>query len=124
MRMNRPKILAIDFDGTLCYNAWPDIHLAKTAWIHKLILSYVKYKQRKGWLVLLLTMREDKPIKDKNYLQQAVNWCYWNGLRPDIVNENHPEDTEKHGESRKIYFDLCIDDHNIGLIGWLLRRYE
>ena len=37
--MNMRKVWAVDFDGTLCRNAWPDIGEANTELIEQLILA-------------------------------------------------------------------------------------
>lgn len=112
------KYIALDFDGTLCRNAWPEI--GEPAWIHKLALWYIKRRQEKGDIIILNTLRTDPKLIDK-----AVSFLEGKGFKPDFVNENDPKLIKqygKYGDARKIGADVYIDDRNIGLIGWLLRH--
>lgn len=110
--MNR---LSVDFDGTLFSCAYPGV--GKQRLVHRLVTAYVKRKQRQGWIIILNTMRE--PYKG---LDVAVEACKSVGIYPDYVNENPKEMIDKWGDSRKIGCTLSIDDNNVGLIGWILRR--
>ena len=111
--------LSIDFDGTLCCTAYPNI--GKRKLIHKLIGHYVRYKYNKGWIVIVNTLRE----YENNTLEQALNAMANWSIPWHYVNENYPPDTEKYGvDSRKIGAQLNIDDKNIGFFGWLLRRMD
>ena len=95
-------IYAVDFDGTLCKNAWPKIGEPNEALISELILA-----RELGDKVILWTMREDK------LLDEAVTWCREHGLRFDAHNDNLPEQQKYYGNNpRKIYADVYIDDHN------------
>lgn len=118
------KILVVDFDGTLCYGAWPDIKKARQGILHRFVCNYVRYKRRHGWSIHLNTMRENPPHKDKPYLSDAVQWCIDHNIPLNCVNKNPFKMVKEYGWSRKVYGDLYIDDHQIGLIGWLLRRYK
>jgi len=115
--MNK-KIIAVDFDGTLCVSNYPNIS-KKQRWIHKLILRFIIKKQKQGCIIILNTLRE----KDKG-LQEAVNWLQTLGFYPDYINSNYPPNIFKYGESRKIGCTLNIDDRNIGFFGWLLRLLD
>ena len=117
-------ILSIDFDGTLCYNSWPDVSNSKQAWIHKLICWYVRNMARKGWQITLNTLREDPPMKETYYLSDAIVYARERGIEFDYINENPDWMTEKYGPSRKVSADRYLDDRNIGFLGWILRRYE
>lgn len=96
------SIYAVDFDGTLCENAWPGIGEANT----KLIKHLIK-RRSEGVKLILWTCREGEP------LQKAVEWCKEHGLEFDAVNDNIPEMVECHNgnNARKIWADLYIDDH-------------
>lgn len=98
---HRPyKILAVDFDGCLCTNAWPEIGEPNTKLIYRL-----KFRRAHGDKLILWTCREGES------LAEAVEWCRARGLEFDAVNENLPEMTEMYGnDSRKIGSDLYIDD--------------
>lgn len=98
--MSSPKIIAVDFDGTLCENKWPDIGFAN----HKLIFE-LKVERDNGAKLILWTCRTGEK------LAAAVAWCAELGLEFDAVNQNIPEMIEEFGEdTRKIYADEYIDD--------------
>ena len=101
--MHEPKIIAVDFDGTLCYEAWPEIGTAKTD-----VLDAIKAMQAFGDYIILWTCRTGK------LLDEAINWCKDKGLEFDAVNENLPFVIERYGgDNRKIHADLYIDDKSV-----------
>lgn len=111
-----PK-LAVDFDGTLFSREnYPKV--GKQKLIHKLIANYVRHKHRQGWIIILNTMRENG-----KGLEQAKEACEMYKIPIDLYNENHQPDIDRWGDSRKIGAQLSIDDTQVGLIGWLLRRF-
>jgi hypothetical protein len=94
------KIIAVDFDGCLCTNAWPEIGEPNTKLIYRL-----KFRRAHGDKLILWTCREG----DK--LREAVEWCRKHHLEFDAVNENLPEMNALYGnDSRKIGADRYIDD--------------
>ena len=96
-------IIAVDFDGTLCENAWPDIGAA-----NKTAIMCLQEWQSRGDSLILWTCR----VGDK--LDAAVKWCAEHGLVFDAVNENLPSIIRKFGgDCRKIYADLYIVDKGI-----------
>ena len=97
------KVLAVDFDGLLCRVAWPEI--GKPRWF---MLWYFKWKKRQGHKLILNTCRE------RELLQNAIDWCAGHGLYFDAHNENLPEIIEKYGrgDCRKISADDYYDDKN------------
>ena len=99
----RPLIIAVDFDGTLCKERWPEIGPAKQHVIDWLIMQ----KQR-GVKLILWTMREGKA------LDAAIAWCAAHGLVFDAVNDNLPLMQERFGNNpRKVFADVYIDDRNM-----------
>ena len=102
--MSRPRIYAIDFDGTLVSNAWPNVGEPINSVIH-----FVHSIQDRGDKWILYTMREGEK------LEEALEFLEVRGLKPDAVNDNLPElqDAFK-GNPRKVYADVYIDDHNAG----------
>ena len=72
-------IMAVDFDGTLCKNAFPNIGEPKLDIIEKVIDL-----QRRGTFIILWTCRE------LDTLEQALKWCKKYGLVPDAVNDQAP----------------------------------
>ena len=96
--MNR--IIAVDFDGTLCESAWPSIGAAKTG-----VIDYLLDQQRTGAKLILWTCRTGQR------LDEAVQWCAAKGLMFDAVNENLPEMIRAFGgDCRKISADVYLED--------------
>lgn len=101
-------IIAVDFDGILCENQFPEIGPP----IYP-VISAIRELIDKGHEVVLWTSRNGKE------LEAAVQWCDDRGLRFCAVNEPAPSNEEKYRgvypvPTRKIYADVYIDDHNIG----------
>ena len=100
--MNDTVVYAVDFDGTLTFNNYPDI--GKPNWT---LIEFLKAEQAKGNKVILNTLRTGL------HLAKAVRWCSVRGLKFDAVNENLPELIEEWGEDpRKIAAHYYIDDRN------------
>ena len=94
------RIIAVDFDGTLCESAWPGIGPARPG-----VIDYVLYQQMTGAKIILWTARRDEK------LQEAVYWCAQHGIAFDAVNENLPEIVKRFGgDTRKVYADEYLDD--------------
>lgn len=99
-------IIAVDFDGILCKNAFPEIGEPNYE-----IVSLVRQLIDKGHKVILWTSRVDDKLVD------AVKWCHSYGLHFCGVNENEPDNLAEFGtDPRKIFADVYIDDHNIDFI--------
>ena len=97
-------IIAVDFDGTLCENQYPDIGRPNRA-----VLRYIKNKRKNGCKIILWTCRKGE------LLDNAVNWCKDQELEFDAVNENLPEIVEEFGsDTRKIFANMYIDDRAYG----------
>ena len=98
-----PTIYAVDFDGTLCENAWPKIGKPNIP-----LIMFLKDEQRNGNKVILWTMREGILLKD------ALVWLMNDFLfRPDAVNDNLDLMKETYGNNpRKVFANVYIDDHN------------
>ena len=101
------KIIAVDFDGTLCENAWPNIGAPRKA-----VIDYVCEQQRQGAKLILWTNRSG------SYLDCAVRWCGHHGIVFDAVNENLPEMIEYfQNDCRKVFANEYIDDRAIPMPG-------
>lgn len=97
------KIIAVDFDGTLCVDKYPLIGEPRTDVIERL-----KREQQAGARTILWTCRRGEP------LLAAIYWCLDHGLTFEAVNENLPEIVEKFGgDTRKIYADEYWDDRAV-----------
>lgn len=94
------KIIAVDFDGTLCVNKWPEIGKPNMD-----LINYLKDRRADGNRVILWTCR----VGSK--LMEAIYFCASHGLYFDAVNENLPEVIKEFSiESRKIFAHEYIDD--------------
>ncbi len=94
------KIIAVDFDGTLCENKRPEIGEA-----NETLIRYLQERQLGGDKLVLWTCRTGK------YLSDAVGWCLDKGLDFDAVNSNVIEVRNIFAtEGAKIYADIYIDD--------------
>ena len=82
-----PPILAVDFDGTLVDNKFPEI-----GEVNPVIWKAVSDYQAMGWKIILWSCRTE------TMLQDAVKFCEERGLIFDAVNENLPE-VQGHPES-------------------------
>ena len=98
----RPKIYAVDFDGTLCSNKFPEI--GEPNWE---LIANLKQKKTEGHKLILYSMREGE------ILQNAVDACKSWGLEFDAVNDNLSDMIEAFKNNpRKIFANVYIDDHN------------
>lgn len=96
------KIIAVDFDGTLCENRYPQIGKP-----NRETIDYIKKRQQDGAKIVLWTCRIDELLDD------AVRWSRNQGLIFDAVNENMPEIIAEFGtDTRKIFANEYIDDRN------------
>lgn len=94
------KIIAVDFDGTLCRAIWPDVGTPNLKLISELI-----QRQRNGDKIILWTCREGIA------LENAIKWCKEYNLVFDAINDNLAEQVNLYGNnSRKISCDVYIDD--------------
>lgn len=94
------KAIAIDFDGTLCSNNWPNIGTPNWNVINK-----AKKEQQKGAGLILWTCREGTLLED------AINACKSWGLCFDAVNESLPTWISEWGTApRKIGANEYWDD--------------
>jgi len=100
------SVYAVDFDGYLCRDAWPEIGEPNTN-----IIEHFKELRNQGNKLILWTCREGQALQD------AVEWCAGHGLVFDAHNENLPEMSEWFGnDCRKIGADWYCDDRSY----WLL----
>lgn len=100
--MEEIRIIAVDFDGTLCANAYPGIGAPNAA-----LITLLKRLRAEGCQLILWTCRCGE------LLEEAVDWCRQFQLGFDAVNENVEETLEKYGtDSRKVFADVYIDDRS------------
>ena len=94
------KFICVDFDGTLCEDCWPEIG-TKKHYVFDWILEQQKQFQSK---IILHTCRCDER------LEEAISWCWNNGLELDSVNSNPFSQFAHLGEGPKPYADIYLDD--------------
>ena len=103
--MNDYKIYAVDFDGTLCENQWPEIGEPKQK-----IIDFCIRKREQGHRLILWTCRSGQNLAN------ALKWCNDRGLFFHAVNSNIPEQIILYNsDPRKIGADYNIDDRNISI---------
>jgi hydroxymethylpyrimidine pyrophosphatase-like HAD family hydrolase len=101
-------IIAIDFDGTIVEDAYPNIGKPQI-----FAFETLKKLQEEGHRLILWTYRSG--LK----LEEAVQFCKENGIVFYAVNKSFSEEEYDESISRKIHADIFIDDRNIGgFIGW------
>jgi hydroxymethylpyrimidine pyrophosphatase-like HAD family hydrolase len=108
MLPNKHLIIAIDFDGTIVEDAYPQIGNPKI-----FAFETMKELNKDGHRLILWTYRNGSRLQD------AVDFCSKKGVEFYAVNKNYPEENFDGKVSRKIHADLFIDDRNIGgMLGW------
>lgn len=100
--------IAVDFDGTIVENRFPEIGKPML-----FAFESLKKLQEEGHRLILWTYRSGDRLED------AVKFCEKNGIKFYAVNKSYPEEDFDDTISRKILADIFIDDRNIGgLKGW------
>ena len=100
---NRRRTIAVDFDGTLFTDNWPNIGEPK--WD---VINRVKAEQENGAAVILWTCREGWRLYD------AVEACKKVGLYFDAVNDSTDEWKKFFdNETRKVGADEYWDDRAV-----------
>ncbi|NMA25205.1 MAG: hypothetical protein GX936_06015 [Clostridiales bacterium] len=95
-------VFAVDFDGTLCTDNFPDIGTPR----HD-VIEFIKRRRACGDRIILWTCRSGRT------LDEAVAWCASMGLEFDAVNDNLADNIAFHNNnSRKVSADFYIDDRN------------
>jgi hypothetical protein len=96
-------VYAVDFDGTLCVNEYPEIGAPRSA-----IIDFIKRRRADGDKIILWTCRSGRKLAD------AVEWCVSLGLEFDAINDNLSENIACYNNnSRKVSADYYIDDRNL-----------
>ena len=98
-------IIAVDFDGTIVRNRYPEIGSEVP-----FACQTLRMLAEEGHQLILWSCREGQLLED------AVNFCRERGVEFYAVNKDFPEeDVEKNMHfSRKLKADMFIDDRNIG----------
>ena len=101
--INRPiRVLAVDFDGTIVENKWPEIG-ALIPKAREVINKFVV----QGGKVIIWSCREGLSK------EEAIYFLMENGVYFHAFNENLPERIHAYGnDCRKVGADLYVDDLN------------
>ena len=95
-----PYIIAVDFDGTLVEDKFPEIGKARP-WIWAEVFK----AQDRGAKIILWTSRDNERLKE------AVQFCIERGLHFDAINNNlHEVKVMFNNDTRKVYADEYWDD--------------
>jgi hypothetical protein len=73
----RPKIIAVDFDGTIVKDKWPDIGKPK-----RHIIEKIRKEKKRGSIIILNTCRTGKE------LEKAIIFCKENNIPIDYANRD------------------------------------
>lgn len=97
-------IVAVDFDGTLCYSKWPAIGApVPTA------IDTMRRWRADGHRIIIWTCRAGPE------LEACREWLDAHGVPYDALNENLPERIALYGnDTRKASADLYVDDKAVG----------
>lgn len=107
-KTSTPKIIAVDFDGTIVEHAYPKIG-------KEMLFAFATLRalQAKGHKLILWTIRTG------HLLDEAVEFCRQNGVEFYAVNKNFPDEEWSPDTPRKLNVDIFIDDRNLGgFPGW------
>ena len=98
-------VIAVDFDGTIVENRYPEIGQERPFAIDTLKMIIADRHR-----VILWTCREGKLLDD------AIEWCRERGVEFYAANRDYPEETTDNNPhfTRKLKADLFIDDRNVG----------
>lgn len=107
-------IIAVDFDGILCENKFPDIGKP-----YYDMISFIRQLIDEGHEVVLWTSRTG------DRLTEAAMWCEDRGLHFCAVNENAPSNLAQYlaeypTPSPKVYADLYLEDRD----PWFVRYVQ
>lgn len=108
MNLNAKLIIAVDFDGTIVEDAYPQVGKPKI-----FAFETLKKLQEEGHRLILWTYRCGSKLDD------AVKFCEDNGIYFYAINNSYSEEQYTNDISRKINADIFIDDRNVGgFPGW------
>ena len=135
-KLNGGKVIAVDFDNTICLDEWPEVgplfeyaikvlkELVKNG--HKLILYTQRSEQYPICCSDLKKFIEEYPEKryinslgfvqyKADILTDAINIFKDNNVELWNINCNSSWETLTFDHSRKLFADYFIDDHNVGM---------
>ena len=111
--MNRATsyTIAVDCDGTLWSNRFPEI--GEIGEEHANLHQYLRKAHELGAMICMWTCRHD--VSERKYLTEAIDYCKENGIPIDYVNDSLNTPEYAHFKQRKIHADEYIDDKAINI---------
>jgi hypothetical protein len=107
-------VIGIDFDGTIVYDAYPEIGEP----IPGAIETINKWFNDGFWIVI-------HSCRAGVYEEDMRDWLHNQGIMCHTVNGNLQWRIDKYGsDTRKMSLDINIDDKNINYLGQKLTRYH
>lgn len=102
-------IIAIDFDGTIVDDKYPEIGALKPK-----AAEVIRALKQRGDYIIIWTCRTG------DHLLQAINYLIHHNIPFDAVNAHNPDNFKLYGNAAaKVYADHYIDDKGIGgFPGW------
>jgi len=102
-------IIAVDFDGVCHCGTYPAIGPVSIE-----AREALKGLKSRGHYIIIWTCRNGE------LLTQAINFLLDQKIPFDRINDQEPENASRYGDnSRKVYADVYIDDHNAGgMLSW------
>lgn len=99
-------IIAVDFDGTIVENKYPEIGDPIPG-----AIGILQAWKARGHTIIINSCRSGV------HQAQMEAWLIRNHVAHDYINENDPARTEQYGsDCRKISADIYIDDHDVSMI--------
>lgn len=96
-------IIAVDFDGTIVNDAYPNIGVERAGAVETLRLL-----RAEGYQLILWTCRTGR------HLAEAVKWCAERGVLFSSINRNIRSEVVKYGgDPRKVGATMYIDDRGV-----------
>jgi trehalose-6-phosphatase len=114
MKQNKKLTIAVDFDGTLCEYAFPNIGVQTKE--QKKLMEILIELRNDGNKLILYTCRGDN--EEYPCLTEAIEWCKEKGLEFDSINCNVPGFVKKSGHSPKPVADIYLDDKALNVKDW------
>lgn len=109
----KKPIVAVDFDGTLVHNQYPDINNPDLS-----LISFIR-EHKDDYVWILNTCRKGQCLVDAVYYMAEEHGIFF-----DYVNENTSANIERFGNTRKVYADIYIDNSAMSAAAFLLNNKE
>ena len=99
--MSEDFIIAIDFDGTICEDKFPDYGKLRDGAKDAIIALYAE----PDVAIIINTCRHDE--------WGVMDYLFRKNIPFGMVNENHRGLIDLYGDCRKIAANVYVDDHNV-----------